>query len=193
MYAPQKTPERSLPAAIVLHPHPQFGGSMYNNVVDAVCEELEDSMITLKFNCRGVGRSEGHSSGGKEEGKDVEAAIEFLKTNELVDQKRIVFIGYSWGTYVGLPVTYENPDIKIVIGIACPVGLWNFKYLQKCKKPILLIGGTYDQFAPMEKLKQLYDRLPDPKELHLLETDHFYMGQEKKMANNVSEFLNRLL
>ncbi|MFX1295761.1 MAG: alpha/beta hydrolase [Promethearchaeota archaeon] len=191
LYTPDE--KGKFPAAVVLHPHPQFGGSMYNNVVDAICEELEHLMIALKFNCRGVGKSEGVSSGGKEEGNDVEAAIKFLKTIEIVDQKRIIFIGYSWGTYVGLPITYKNPDIKILIGIACPVGLWNYKYLQDCKKPILLIGGTYDQFSPMDKLKQLYEALPKPKDLFFLETDHFYIGQKKTLVTKVAEFLKRYL
>ena len=166
---------------------------MYNNVVDAVCEGLEPSMVALKFNCRGVGRSEGQSSGGREEGKDVKAAIEFLKTHEIVDQKRIVFIGYSWGTYVGLPVTHKNPDIKVLVGIACPVGLWSYNYLRDCEKPTLLIGGTYDQFAPQEKLKQLFDLLPDPKEQFFLETDHFYLGQERIIVTKISEFLKKYL
>jgi len=182
---------QNLPAAVVTHPHPQFGGNMYNNVVDAVCEKLGNSMIALKFNCRGVGRSEGHSSGGKEEGKDVKAAIEFLKANNAVNPSRIAFIGYSWGSMVGLPVTYQNPEVKLVVGISCPVGLWNYNYLRDCVKPKLLIVGTYDSFAPKEKVQHLFEQLSDPKELFFLETDHFYMGQEQIMANKVSEFLEK--
>lgn len=191
LYAPEG--QENFPAAIVLHPHPQFGGSMYNNVVDEVCEKLEKTMIALKFNCRGVGRSEGHSSGGKEEGKDVEAAIEYLKSNKTVDQSRIAFIGYSWGSYVGLPVTYKNPDIKLVVGISCPVGLWNYNYLRECDKPKLMIVGSHDSFAPQEKIERLFKQLKDPKELYFFDTDHFWIGQEKNMADKVSEFLNAFL
>ncbi len=193
LYSPKKVPEKPLPAAIVVHPHPQFGGSMYNNVVDAVCEELENSMFALKFNCRGVGRSEGTHSGGKEEGKDVLSAIEYLKENVSIDRKRIIFIGYSWGTYVGLPVTNQNPDIKLLVALSCPVGLWNYGYLKKSEKPKLLIVGSYDQFAPKEKIERLFKHLLDPKELFILETDHFYMGQERTMATKVSDFLERFL
>ncbi|HUY00641.1 MAG TPA: PhoPQ-activated protein PqaA family protein [Candidatus Deferrimicrobium sp.] len=182
-----------MPAAIVLHPHPQFGGSMHNNVVDAVCEELENKMFALKFNCRGVGRSEGISSGGVEEGKDIEAAFSFLKMIEGVDQNRIAFIGYSWGTYAGFPVTYKNPEIKLLIGISCPVGLWNYNYLQDCTKPKLLTVGTSDSFAPVEKIKKLFEALKDPKELFMLDTDHFYMGQEKTLAVKISTFLEEYI
>lgn len=191
LYYPEN--QNDLPGAIVMHPHPQFGGSMYNNVVDAVCEELEPSMIAMKFNCRGVGRSEGHSTGGKEEGKDIQAAINYLKTNDAIDQEKLIFIGYSWGTYVGLPVTYKNSDIKLLVSISCPVGMWNYDYLRDCEKPKLMIGGAYDQFAPLDKIKQLFDQLSEPKELCILETDHFYGGQEKKMAERVLQFLNEFL
>ncbi|MHA1263977.1 MAG: alpha/beta hydrolase [Candidatus Helarchaeota archaeon] len=177
------------PAAIVLHPHPQYGGSMANNVVDAICAKLEESMVALKFNCRGVGRSEGVSTGGKEEGKDVLAAINFLKSKEGVNKNKLIFIGYSWGTYVGLPVTFDNPDIQLLIAVACPVGLWNYSYMKKCKKPKLFITGTHDQFAPREKLESLYEKLPEPKELNILETDHFYWGQERQLANIIQKFL----
>lgn len=194
IYTPDAISEGPFPAAIVLHPHPQFGGSMYNNVVDAVCETLENSMIALKFNCRGVGRSEGHSSTtGKQEGIDVLAAINYLKTNEAVDQDKIVVIGYSWGTKIGFPVTHANPDVSLLIGISCPIGLWNYGYLRECSKPKLLIVGTFDQFAPLEKIQHLFDQLLDPKELFVLETDHFYMGQEGRMADKVSEFLKKAL
>jgi alpha/beta superfamily hydrolase len=189
LYYPEEG--NNFPAAVVTHPHPQFGGSMYNNVVDAVCEELENSMGAMKFNCRGVGGSEGVSTGGEEEWQDVEAAIAFLKTHELVDPGRLAFIGYSWGTYVGLPVTYQNPDIKLVVGISCPVGMWNYGYLKNCQKPILLTVGKKDQFAPIGKIKKLFEALPDPKELFLLEADHFYIGYEHELATKVSEFVKK--
>ncbi len=191
LYSPEEG--NSFSAAVVTHPHPQFGGSMYNNVVDAVCEELEKTMVAMKFNCRGVGRSEGVSTGGQEEWQDVEAAIKFLKTHELVDPERIVFIGYSWGTYVGLPVTYDNPDIKVIIAISCPVGMWNYGYLKNCQKPILLTVGKRDQFAPFGKIKKLFDTIPEPKELFLLEADHFYIGYEHELTTKVAEFVKKNL
>ncbi len=191
IYAPEKAGQ--FPVAIVLHPHPQFGGSMFNNVVDAVCEELESSMVAFKFNCRGVGRSEGISTGGVEEGEDVKAAIEFLKTYEKADKNSIAFVGYSWGTYAGMPVTYNNPDIKAMVGISCPVGMWNYNYLKECQKPKLLTVGKRDQFAPVDKIKKLYETLSEPKELFLLETDHFYMGYEQKVAAKVLDFIKKYI
>ena len=91
--------------------------------------------------------------------EDVEAAIDHLMASDDVDPTQIAFIGYSWGTYVGLPVTHKSPNIKLIVGISCPVGLWNYNYLRECDKPKLLIVGNYDSFAPKEKIQHLFDRL----------------------------------
>src|SRR5487761_1254167 len=74
-------PDESKPAraAVVCHPHPLYGGSMYNNVVDAVLEGLwEQGFATLRFNFRGVGASEGDHDNGRGETDDAIAAMRFL-------------------------------------------------------------------------------------------------------------------
>ena len=61
---------------VVCHPHPLYGGNMYNNVVHAVCEKLGQKKIAwLKFNFRGVGESGGSFAGGVGEKEDLKAAI----------------------------------------------------------------------------------------------------------------------
>ena len=69
-------PGGGAPAAVVCHPHPLYGGSMYNNVVEAILEALwQRGFATLRFNFRGVGASEGEHSGGVGEGDDAKAAM----------------------------------------------------------------------------------------------------------------------
>ena len=81
-------------AAVVCHPHPLYGGSMDNNVVNAVCHALvERSIIALKFNFRGVGRSEGSHSGGNDEPLDLKAAIDYV--SELGETTVAVYLGGS--------------------------------------------------------------------------------------------------
>ena len=56
------------PGVVICHPHPLHGGSMDNNVVLALALGLvEEGFVTLRFNFRGVGGSEGeHTKGEKE-------------------------------------------------------------------------------------------------------------------------------
>ena len=71
----------TFPAVVVCHPHPLNGGNMENNVVDSVFNLLaQESFVSLKFNFRGVGKSEGIFSNGIGEQQDVAAAISFLTT-----------------------------------------------------------------------------------------------------------------
>src|SRR5260370_23889912 len=85
-------------AAVVCHPHPLYGGSMYNNVVDAVLEALHArGFATLRFSFRGVGQSEGEFDNGKGEADDAIAAIHFLTAQKGVRTDGAVLAGYSYG------------------------------------------------------------------------------------------------
>src|SRR5271155_4919422 len=85
-------------AAVVCHPHPLYGGSMYNNVVDAVLEALWAlNFATLRFNFRGVGGSEGEHAGGQGEVSDAIAAMNLILSREGVARDGAVMAGYSFG------------------------------------------------------------------------------------------------
>src|SRR5271168_3068545 len=91
-------PGGNAPAAVVCHPHPLYGGSMYNNVVDAVVEAMgQRNWAVLRFNFRGVGSSEGEHSGGVGEAEDAVAAAGFLAEHLGLPLKQVVVAGYSFG------------------------------------------------------------------------------------------------
>ena len=72
-------PGANAPAAVVCHPHPAYGGSMFNNVVDAILAAMwQAGYATLRFNFRGVGASEGEHDGGPGEVDDAVAAMAFV-------------------------------------------------------------------------------------------------------------------
>ena len=110
------------PAVIVCHPHPLYGGSMDSNVVSGICRALaEASLASLKFNFRGVGRSEGEVSQGRGEREDVEAAVNFMATVEEVDHGRLGLAGYSAGAAFSLPVCINNDKIKALAAVSPPI------------------------------------------------------------------------
>src|SRR5258708_20977341 len=84
-------------AAVVCHPHPMYGGSMFNNVVEAMLGALwELGYATLRFNFRGVGASEGEHDGGKGEADDAASAMAFLLSQAGVSQAGGVMAGDSF-------------------------------------------------------------------------------------------------
>ena len=97
------------PAVVVCHPHPLYGGSMDNNVVNSICEALtRASLVSFKFNFRGVGGSQGTHSGGAGEQEDVAAAISFVSDQAEVDPGRIGLAGYSAGAGYSLACWYQG-------------------------------------------------------------------------------------
>src|SRR5260370_19256463 len=99
-------------AGIVCHPHPLYGGSMYNNVVDAALQAIwELGWASLRFNFRGVGESEGEHSGGAGEAMDAAAAVKFATSQAGVPPDRAVLGGYSVGPVAAMTAAPALNDL----------------------------------------------------------------------------------
>ena len=183
------------PAVIVCHPHPLYGGSMDNNVVNSLCEALaQASLIPFKFNFRGVGGSEGEFGHGTGEQQDVGAAISFVTTVSEVDSERVGLAGYSAGAGFALPVGSTSARIRALAAISPPLSIFDFEFLRGSLKPKLLISGGRDGFTSTSQLLEFCQRLPDPKECHSIEgADHFWWGHESHLAATVTAFFTRVL
>jgi alpha/beta superfamily hydrolase len=108
-------------AAVVLHPHPQYGGDMHNHVVAAICETLAESgATTLRFNFRGTGRSEGAFDNGRGEADDARAAIDSLR--EIHPDARVLLAGYSFGAMVAAGVAADS-GVDALVLVSPPVGM----------------------------------------------------------------------
>ncbi len=186
---PEPTPSIGV---VLCHPHPLYGGDMYNNVVTALASAYQlAGMSTLRFNFRGVGQSGGSHGEGKAELDDVTAAIDYLLSRQAVS--RVVVAGYSFGSMVGLQTGAVDARVQALIGVALPVGMRDASFLHTAHKPTLLISGDRDNFAPVPKLEALIDQLPDPKQLIVLPgADHFFMGQEADAAQAAVDFVQVL-
>ena len=104
---------------VVCHPHPLYGGNMFNNVVHGVCAKLgENGLAWLKFNFRGVGNSGGRYADGIGEQDDARAAVSFAEKQEPVNPAKIGICGYSFGSIVALAVAAKDPRLKAVAGIS---------------------------------------------------------------------------
>src|ERR1700719_3146739 len=94
-------PGGGAPAAVVCHPHPMYGGSMYNNVVERILAAMwQAGYATLRFNFRGVGASDGEHDGGRGEVDDAAAAMTYLRSQPGVARSGAVMAGYSFGAMV---------------------------------------------------------------------------------------------
>lgn len=184
MYLPSKSGK--FPGVIVLHPHPMFGGSMENNVVNAICEELlKNNVIAFKFNIR--------NPNVKKAIRYALAALDFFLKSSQLKSSKIGFCGYSWGSAVGLEAFYNDPRIKLLIGVSPPITMFNFSYLLESEKPKLITVGQNDQIIPLDKIDKFFENLKDPKEFATFNTDHIYMGVEEELSKRVIEFITEYL
>ena len=181
------------PAVIVCHPHPLYGGSMDNNVVDAVCEALaQASIAAFKFNFRGVGRSQGHYDEGWGEGEDAKAAIEYVATLKNIDPARLGLCGYSAGAAFSLPACWGDERIAAIAAISPPLAMFDFSFIADCKKPLLLVSGSYDDFTPAERFIAFCENLGEASEQELVVgADHFWGGYEPELAKRVAVFFHK--
>jgi alpha/beta superfamily hydrolase len=183
------------PAVIVCHPHPLYGGSMDNNVVNSLSETItQASLASLKFNFRGVGGSQGEFGQGIGEREDVEAAIAFINTVNEVDSERIGLADYSAGAAFALPVGFNDDRITALAAVSPPLPMFDFDFLKSCPKPKFLILGSRDNLIPTDQFLEFCQNLPEPKECESIEgADHFWWGYESSLAAKVTAFFTKVL
>ncbi len=109
---------------VVTHPHPLYGGDMYNPVVESIARAYKSKdYTTLRFNFRGVGNSQGSYDDGPGEKQDVLSAVSYLKEN---GSDPINLSGYSFGAWVGARAVADDPRVKRIVLIAPPVSFYDF-------------------------------------------------------------------
>jgi alpha/beta superfamily hydrolase len=178
--------------AVVCHPHPLGGGTMHTKVVHRTARALERAgHCVLRFNFRGVRGSEGDHDRGESEQDDVRAALEFLRG--LHPGLPVLLAGFSFGSWVGLRVGCADPGVDALIGIALPVNLYDFSFLEDCTAPKLFVHGTDDRLAPLGDFEDLYDTLPGPKALVRIDGgDHLLVDHLDTVEEAVIGFASRL-
>jgi alpha/beta superfamily hydrolase len=163
-------------AALVCHPHPLYGGTMHNKVVHRLARGLRSAgAVALRFNFRGVARSEGRHGNFLGEIEDARAALAWLR--ERYPELPFALAGFSFGAraIVHLGCSGETPLWLMAAGF--PTRYGDEEILAACRIPRFFIQSTHDQYGPRAELEALVARLPEPKRLAWIEArDHFFAG-----------------
>lgn len=183
--------ERQFPGAVVCHPHPLYGGNMFNNVVKAVKNTLlNKGYVCLRFNFRGAGQSAGTYDEGNGERDDVRAALDYLESLDFVNRDALIVSGYSFGCWVSMNAMIDDPRPQALIGISPPLDMYDFSFLKTEKRPKMLISGDRDFVCSVDNFKRVANEIPEPKLTFILAgVDHFHAGSENLISEKVDEFL----
>jgi alpha/beta superfamily hydrolase len=170
---------------VITHPHPLYGGTMHNNVVKAVAQAYrEQGYSTLRFNLRGVEKSEGDFDNGVGEQEDVKAALKSL------GKKNMDLAGYSFGAWVNALGLAKFEEAQRLIMVSPPVSFIDFSFLEYSPKIKLVICGTKDEIAEYKKVEKMLPKWNDQALFRVIQgADHFYSGYEEELKEIIREFL----
>jgi alpha/beta superfamily hydrolase len=177
--------------ALVLHPHPLFGGTMHNKVVFRAAAALNDAgLVALRLNFRGVGQSTGEHDEGRGEREDVRAGLDYLSVN--YPGEEITLCGFSFGARVGLEVGSADERVLRLISIGTPVNNYDFSFLEQCRKPVLFVQGDVDEYGDVERLRELVANIKAPVQLSVIKgAGHFFDDQLEELKTAITEWVVR--
>ena len=180
---PEQGPSRA--AAVVCHPHPLYGGTMLNKVVYRLARGLRHAgLVVLRFNFRGVGRSEGEHAHLEGEIEDARSALAWL--GERYPGLPYALAGFSFGARVVTRLACELGEARFLLAAGFPTRYGSADYLETCSVPKIFLQSTHDQFGPRAELDALYARFAEPKRLIWIESsDHFFANGLEKLEEQV--------
>lgn len=180
-------------AALVCHPHPLGGGTMHNKVVFRAAAGLLDAgLVTLRFNFRGVGDSDGEHDGMAEK-QDVRDALDYITAN--YPGLEITLAGFSFGTRMGSEVGMLDDRVARLISIGTPVDKYDdFDYLEDLRKPILFVHGDNDEFGSKQSVTTLFEKVKSGADAEMVMFEncgHFFDEHLNELRDAIREWTVR--
>jgi len=195
-YSPGK--RENAPIALILHPHPRAGGHMNHPVsVQLYHLFMKRGFSVLRFNFRGVGRSQGEFDAGIGELADAATALDWLQaTNPQASQFWVA--GYSFGAYIGMQLLMRRPETDGFISVSPPTNMYDFRFLAPCPAPGLILHGQADTVVPPVEVERVVSKLRTQKgiviDYELVEgATHFWAEHLPEVEKRVGAYLDKRL
>ncbi|MEW5703451.1 MAG: alpha/beta hydrolase [Pseudomonadota bacterium] len=186
--------EETAPIALLLHPYPQQGGTMNNRVIYRMYQAFtRQGFSTLRFNFRGVGRSQGDFDNGTGELSDAAAALDWMQSQN-PGASQCWVAGFSFGAWIGMQLLMRRPEISSFISVALPVNLFDFNFLAPCPASGLIVHGRQDEVVPEEAVAKLANKLAHQKGIKIdyrviPGADHLFSSKLDPLIKNVESYL----
>jgi len=191
-YQPGK--DKRAHAVLLLHPHPQHGGTMNNKVVYTLYHAfVKRGFSALRFNFRGVGKSQGIFDRGEGELSDAAAALDWLQSYN-ANAESCWIAGFSFGAWIGMQLLMRRPEIESFISVAPPANLYDFTFLAPCPSSGLILQGDHDSVVPVEAVQKLVTKLSHQRDIKIdfrkiPGADHFFIDCAEMLATHVDAYI----
>ena len=186
------------PIALLLHPHPQHGGTMSNKVVYTLYQSfVRRGFSALRFNFRGVGRSQGIFDNGQGELSDAASALDWMQSHN--SNAGICWIGgFSFGAWVAMQLMMRRPEISGFISVSPPANIHDFTFLAPCPASGLILHGDKDDIVPIVSVEKLAKKLKNQKNIKidyrvLKGGDHFMQEHCVELMAMIDDHLDKAL
>jgi len=171
---------------------------MNNKVVYAMYQSfVKRGFSTLRFNFRGVGRSQSTFDNGLGEMSDAASALDWMQAHN-PNAHSCWIGGFSFGAWIAMQLMMRRPEISGFLSIATPASQHDFSFLAPCPADGLIVHGEKDEIVPVDSVAKLAAKLKAQKTISVdYETikgaDHFFTGHMDKLNKVVNAYLDKSL
>ncbi|WP_187335693.1 alpha/beta hydrolase [Novosphingopyxis iocasae] len=191
-------PRPRAPVAMILHSHPKAGRTMNERITQNLFKTFKQrGFLTLRFNFRGVGRSQGEFDNGIGELSDAAAALDWVQSFH--EEAQTTWIaGHSFGAWIGMQLLMRRPEIRGFISISPPANMYDFSFLAPCPSSGIIIQGKEDDIVTPSGVQKLVDKLRTQKHItihhdEIPRANFLYDGEQEALMASVDNYLDMRL
>jgi len=191
-----KSKKKTSPIALILHPHPQYGGTMNNKiVVETFNTFMENEFSVCRVNFRGVGKSDGDFDNGQGELADAAAALDWIE-RENFDNSQCWIAGFSFGSLIAMQLLMRRPEINRFVIISPQPNVYDFSFLSPCPTSGIVIHGKKDELVSSQSVFELKNRLSNQKGINVLfdpisDANHFFSKSEEILKKSLHKYISK--
>ena len=186
------------PIVLILHPDPTRGGTMDTKIVFQLYKTfVNNGFSTIRFNFRGVGKSEGIFDDGEGELSDAASVLDLLEQYN-TNSKICWVAGFSFGAWIAMQLLMRRPEINGFVCISPPANFRDFSFLSPCPSSGLIVHGDKDNIASYDSAKILTEKLQKQKKVEIIfkpikGADHFYENYKEQFSSTVDSYIKNKL
>ena len=189
-----KSKQQGAPVALVLQPHPQYGGTMNNKIVYETYNFFyKNNFSVIRINFRGVDKSDGVFDNGQGELSDAAAALDWIE-KENPGYSQCWISGFSFGALICMQLIMRRPEVNKFITISPQPNLYDFSFLSPCPISGIVVYGKNDELVHIDHILNLKKRLSMQKNIDVKfesinNANHFYKNKEKELSVIIDRYI----
>ncbi len=179
-------------APVVVLCHPQPASSNMNDKLTILLAQAvaEAGMLGIRFNFRGVGRSQGQQTDGRLEPLDLAGAIDIAMAQPGANPAKLCVIGHGFGAYIALLYAPFDPRVRTIVAISLPLFRAVSGFPRPFERPKLFVTGEFDEICPLYKLEPFVEQQEGPKGIKVVTgARHLMRGYEEATVTAIMKYI----